>query len=111
MTNDELVEAIARRIARDRYRYNMSGRPLSVRDRDKHAVTDWRAFVDQAISALAVAKPEIERALLVELRTFHDAFKGATGEASLVLGALGAIHTELVDTFARQRGIDLEEKT
>ena len=91
MNNDELTEVIARRIARDRYRYNMDGQPLSDKDRDKYAESDWRAFVDQATSALAVAKPEIERALLGDL--------------------LAYIISGDITEWADERGIDLEEKT
>jgi len=95
MTNDELTEVIARRIARDRYRYNMSGQPLSDKDRDKYAESDWRAFVDQATSALAVVKPEIERALAKQMHEWWS----EDGDADFMWFML------------RQRGIDLEEKT
>ena len=98
MTNDELTEVIARRIARDRYRYNMSGQPLSDKDRDKHAENDWRAFVDQATSALAVVKPEIERALLMSI---YMALPISHSET----------HWEWLMRHAKGRGIDLEEKT
>ena len=98
MTNDELTEVIARRIARDRYRYNMDGQPLSDEWRDKYAETSWHEFVDQAKSALAVAKPEIERALLEELlaymsKHYDDCISGDITE------------------WAVERGIGLEEKT
>ena len=99
MTNDELTEVIARGIARDRYRYNMSGRLLSGKERDKYEESDWRSFVGQATIALAVAKPEIERALLEELL----AYMSKHYDDCIIVGDI----TEWAD----ERGIDLEEKT
>ena len=97
--DEELVEAIARRITRDRYRYCLDGSPLSDEWRDKYAENSWHEFVDQAKSALAVAKPEIERALLQYI------FNRCDGQAVYLLGIGG-----LID-IAKERGIDLEEKT
>ena len=98
MTNDELTEVIARRIARDRYRYNMNGQPLSGKWRDKYAGAIWHEFVDQATSALAVAKHEIERALLMSI---YMALPISHSET----------HWEWLMRHAKGRGIDLEEKT
>ena len=95
MTNDELVEAIARRIARDRYRRIMDGQPLSDEWRDGYADAIWHEFVDQATSALAVVKPEIERALAKQMHEWWS----EDGDADFMWFML------------RQRGIDLEEKT
>jgi len=72
--DEELVEAIARRITRDRYRYCLDGSPLSDEWRDKYAENSWHEFVDQAKSALAVAKPEIEalRNTILDQLAYHE---------------------------------------
>ena len=101
--NEELVEAIARRIARDRYRYNMDGQPLSDKDRDKYAESDWRSFVDQATSALAVVKPEIEMMLREMLGLNVD------NPVNPRL-AMKRNMADYLNAFAKERGIDLEAK-
>ena len=106
--DEELVEAIARRITRDRYRYCLDGSPLSDEWRDKYAENSWHEFVDQAKSALAVAKPEIERALLMSI---YMALPISHSETHYCWRPCCLAQGEWLMRHAKERGIDLEEKT
>ena len=72
MTDSEIIEAMARRIARDRYKFDCKGEPLPDKERDGYADSDWPEFVKQAESALAVARPMIERELFGGVENSHD---------------------------------------